>query len=36
MMREENTVELGEPMLNSDTHMGETLATDWDWLKFEL
>ena len=36
MMREENMVELGEPMLNSDTHMGETLATDWDWLKFEL
>lgn len=36
MVREENTVELGEPMLNTDTHMGETLAADWDWLKFEL
>lgn len=36
MIKEENIIELGEPMINSDSHMGETLAADWDWLKFEL
>jgi hypothetical protein len=36
MLKDENIIDLGEPMANSDSHMGETLATDWDWLKFEL
>lgn len=36
MITDGNIMDLGEPMANSDSHMGETLATDWDWLKFEL
>lgn len=36
MVKGGNVVELGEPMKSSDSHMGETLAADWDWLKFEL
>lgn len=37
MLRDERHVlDIGEPMKNSGEHMGETMDTNWDWLKFEL